>query len=86
MLLNGLPSRNVVSWTKEYAQGDHAKQALDFFEEMQCEGILPNEITYMCILKACATIGADDKGKQIHDKIAVGRICIAASTQLSPYG
>ena len=25
---------------------------------------------YACILKACATIGAADKGKQIHDKIA----------------
>ena len=45
-----------------YAQG-HAKQALDCFEEMQREGILPNAVTYLCILKACATIGAADKGK-----------------------
>ena len=32
--------------------------------------MLPDGVTYMCILKACATIGAAGKGKQIHDEIA----------------
>ena len=36
---------------------------------MQREGILADAVTYTCILKACATIGAADKGKQIHDEI-----------------
>ena len=44
--------------------------ALDCFEQIQHEGILPNAVTYACILKACATIRVVDKGKQIHDKIA----------------
>ena len=73
MLLDRLPSRDVVTWTaliRGYAQGVHAKQALNCFEEMLCEGILPNAVTYVCILKACATIGVADKGKQIHDEIA----------------
>ena len=37
---------------------------------MQREGILPDAVTYLSILKACATIGAIGEAKQIHDKIA----------------
>ena len=37
---------------------------------MRHESILPDGVTYACFLKACATIGAADKGKQIHDEIA----------------
>ena len=37
---------------------------------MQHEGIFSDAMTYACILKVCATIGAADKGKQIHDEIA----------------
>ena len=37
---------------------------------MQCGGILPGAMTYACILEACATIGAADKGKRIHGGVA----------------
>ena len=40
------------------------------FEEMQSEGVLPNAVTYACILKACATIRAIEQRKLIHDEIA----------------
>ena len=53
-----------------YTQEAHAQQALNCFEEMQHEGILPDAVTYPCILKACVIIRAVDKGKQIHDEIA----------------
>ena len=42
-------------------------QALGCSEEMQCEGILLDAVTYMSMLKACAMIGAADKG---NDEIA----------------
>ena len=45
-------------------------QALDCYEQIQQKGILPNEVTYVCILKACAAIGAIDKGKTVHDEIS----------------
>ena len=65
-VLEGLPLQNVVCWNEliaRYAQEGHAQQALDCFEEMQHERILSDAVTYACILKACATIGATDKGK-----------------------
>ena len=39
------------------------------FFKMQFEGIPPNAITFICSLKACASIGALDKGKEIHMNI-----------------
>ncbi|KAI5070709.1 hypothetical protein GOP47_0015052 [Adiantum capillus-veneris] len=70
--LENLPSRNVVSWSAlvaGYAQQGQGQQALECFEQMQREGVIPNAVTYVSILKACAVIGAIDKGKQIHDEI-----------------
>ncbi|KAH7437863.1 hypothetical protein KP509_05G093000 [Ceratopteris richardii] len=45
------------------------ERALDCFKRMKHDGITPNETTYACMLKACASIGACDEGQKIHDKI-----------------
>ena len=54
-----LPSCKVVCWNAlipGYAQNG--------------QGILANDVTYVCPLKACGTIGAIDKGKEFHNEIA----------------
>ncbi|KAH7433435.1 hypothetical protein KP509_07G069700 [Ceratopteris richardii] len=71
-VLKGLPSRNVITWNAlitGYAQGCKGEQALLCFEQMQCEGVSPDAVTFTCILKACGCIGAVEKGEQIHDEI-----------------
>ncbi|KAI5076873.1 hypothetical protein GOP47_0008938 [Adiantum capillus-veneris] len=71
-LLDMHSCKDVVAWTAliaGYAREGQGYNALDCFEQMQCLGILPNSVTYVCTLKACATIKAIDKGKQIHDEI-----------------
>ena len=53
---NGLPSWDVVSWTAVivgYVQVGHAKQAFDWFEKMQLEGILLNAMTCASVLNVC---------------------------------
>lgn len=35
----------------------------------QTQGIPPTSITFSCILKACATLGAVDMGKELHKAI-----------------
>ena len=52
-----------------YAQHGHNRESLSCFQRMQNEGISPNAITFICILKACGGIGCVAKGKQIHDEI-----------------
>jgi pentatricopeptide repeat protein len=68
VLLQELPVRDVVAWNTligAYTQQGRCAQALDCFEHMQAEGILPDEVTFLCILKACSA----EKGMQIHDQI-----------------
>ncbi|KAI5061660.1 hypothetical protein GOP47_0024165 [Adiantum capillus-veneris] len=67
-----LPSRNVTSWNAliaGYTQEGEAEHALKCLEEMQHEGIFPDVVTYMCVLKACASIKAALRGIQIHQEI-----------------
>ncbi|KAI5069848.1 hypothetical protein GOP47_0016149 [Adiantum capillus-veneris] len=71
-VLSELPARNVVSWNAlitGYAQQGQGEEALECFERMQHEGFPPNDVTFICILKACGSIGAADKGQQIHNQI-----------------
>lgn len=67
-----LPYRDVVSWTvliAELAQDGHGEQALKFLEQMHNEDSSPSSFTYVCSLKACASIGALEKGRKLHIEI-----------------
>jgi pentatricopeptide repeat protein len=71
-ILEELPFRDIVSWSSliaGYAQEGRGHKALACFEQMKREGLFPNEITFLCTLKACGNIGAIGKGKQIHDQV-----------------
>ncbi|XP_023523571.1 pentatricopeptide repeat-containing protein At5g66520-like [Cucurbita pepo subsp. pepo] len=65
-----MPERNVRSWTSMiggYAQCGKPKEAVDLFLEMEEAGLLPNEVTVVAVLVACADMGNLDLGKRIHD-------------------
>ncbi|KAH7301556.1 hypothetical protein KP509_23G032000 [Ceratopteris richardii] len=71
-IFEGLSVQNVISWNAliaGYALQGHGDQALACFEKMQNEGISPDTVTFLCMLKSCGSIGAVDKGEQIHDEI-----------------
>ena len=51
-----LPVKNIVSWTaliSGYAEHGQNLELLKCFEHMTSNGISPNDVTYMCVLKAC---------------------------------
>ncbi|KAJ7540626.1 hypothetical protein O6H91_10G023400 [Diphasiastrum complanatum] len=67
-LFNNMSERNVVSWTAMiagYAQNGLGKEALALFEQMQREGTKPNEVTYICVLSACAQSRLVDEGRYV---------------------
>jgi pentatricopeptide repeat protein len=67
-----LQLRTVVSWTAlitGYAQGGHGREALECYEGMQRDGLKPNALTYVSILKACGCRGDYGKGEEIHREI-----------------
>ena len=42
---------------------------LNHLGSLQRESILPNMVTYFCILKSCGNIGEVKKGKMIHSQL-----------------
>ncbi|KAJ7538872.1 hypothetical protein O6H91_11G066900 [Diphasiastrum complanatum] len=67
-----LPHQDVVSWSAMIAacaQNGHGKEALDLFHKMQLSGIKPDEIAFLCVLDACATLASLEKGQEIHAAI-----------------
>ncbi|MCO5583774.1 hypothetical protein L7F22_037688 [Adiantum nelumboides] len=61
--------RNVVTWTymiNEYAKQGPAIEALLLYQQMIQEGACPNNVTYLCVLKACSSYGVLHQGKLIH--------------------
>eukprot|EP00250_Pteridium_aquilinum_P023295 c26594_g1_i1 orf=1-612(-) len=72
-VFNKLSTHNVVSWTAligGYAKHGLDEEALENLEQMEVEGVFPNSATYACSLKACGSLGANDKGFDIHVEIA----------------
>ncbi|CAN6479547.1 unnamed protein product [Victoria cruziana] len=64
-----MPKKNVVSWNvmmMAYATHEHGMDAIKLFEEMRSSGeaVLPDEVTFVGVLCACARLGAVDYGKR----------------------
>ncbi|ERN13966.1 hypothetical protein AMTR_s00021p00149050 [Amborella trichopoda] len=60
-----IPEKNVVSWTAMIsALGLHgcSKEAIKCFEEMQLEGIKPDRVAFMAVLRACSHGGLVQEG------------------------
>ena len=70
-VLERQPNRHIGIWNAlitGYTQHGSGEKALKLFQKMSNNGFMPNEVTFVCILKACASTKAIEKGKQIHDK------------------
>ncbi|KAH7291454.1 hypothetical protein KP509_29G017400 [Ceratopteris richardii] len=71
-VLETLPSRDVISWSaliSGYAHQGQGEKALKCFEQMQREGLSPNAFTFACLIQACGSIKAIEKGGEIHKEI-----------------
>ncbi|KAH7296208.1 hypothetical protein KP509_26G013500 [Ceratopteris richardii] len=67
-----LPVKDRISYTAligGYAVHGFGNEALELLELMQLNGVTPNVVTYICGLKACRSIGALDRGEQIHEEL-----------------
>eukprot|EP01018_Ginkgo_biloba_P000673 Gb_14133 [translate_table: standard] len=65
--------QNVITWTTMIAgcaQHGHGEEAIQLFQNMQCAGIVPNHITYVCVLSACSHVGLVDKGRHYFDTMS----------------
>ncbi|KAI3687235.1 hypothetical protein L1987_80929 [Smallanthus sonchifolius] len=68
-MFDEMPERNVVSWNAMiagYSQNNRPKEALELFYEMVNAGLVPIEITLLCVLSACAQSGCLDLGQWLY--------------------
>eukprot|EP00250_Pteridium_aquilinum_P007989 c17588_g2_i1 orf=109-1581(+) len=66
-----LSRQNVVTWNAKiagYVQHGHNNSALDLFRQMQDQGLQPDKVTFLAVIKACSNLGAIAKGQTIHDE------------------
>lgn len=71
-MFDQMPDRNLISWTtliSSYSRLGLAEEALGSFRLMVADGLQPNHYTYVSAVSACAGIGAERTGKEIHGRI-----------------
>ncbi|KAK3134096.1 hypothetical protein QOZ80_6AG0544970 [Eleusine coracana subsp. coracana] len=71
-VLDGMPERNVVSWTamiSGYSQNGRPEQALELFITMLRDGCRPNEFTLATILTSCTGPQGINQIKQVHSLV-----------------
>ncbi|XWS18058.1 hypothetical protein CRYUN_Cryun32bG0010000 [Craigia yunnanensis] len=65
-IFDRLVKRDVVSWNSmltAFAQHGLGKEAVQWFQEMLRIGVVPNDITFLCLLTACSRAGLLDQGQ-----------------------
>lgn len=71
-VFQSMPNRDVVAWNaiiSGHAQVGRGEEALQFYNRMQEEGVMPDGQTYVCALNACSIVGGLDRGREIHAQI-----------------
>ncbi len=68
-VFNKMPSQNVVTWSTMilgHVKCGQGQKALGLFQQMQQEGVQPNSVTFVGVLKACASMVAIEEGRCVH--------------------
>eukprot|EP00249_Psilotum_nudum_P005758 c19181_g3_i1 orf=1-738(-) len=76
-VFDGIRPRNLFSWNimiAAYSQNSYGREALKLFEQMQVEGMEPDEFTFTPLLSACANLGDLTEGKLIHSRILAAEL------------
>jgi pentatricopeptide repeat protein len=71
-VFNKMPSRNVVTWNAMvlgHVECGQGQKALELFQQMQQQGVRPNSVTFVGVLKACANVTVIEEGRCVHQQI-----------------
>ncbi|GLT82879.1 hypothetical protein SLE2022_012100 [Rubroshorea leprosula] len=71
-----MPERSIVAWNSiisGYEQNGSAREAISLFFMMRDLGVEPDSTTFVCVLSACAQMGAVSLGCWVHDYIIGNR-------------
>ncbi|GLJ31611.1 hypothetical protein SUGI_0634630 [Cryptomeria japonica] len=69
LVFSNIPTKNFFSWNamiRAFSCHGSLTDVLEFVSHMQRQGVLPDNYTFPCILKACGALEAVDYGQEIH--------------------
>ncbi|TMW83250.1 hypothetical protein EJD97_002383 [Solanum chilense] len=72
-VFEGMPQKNVISWNALIGgYGNHGRgiEAVELFERMVYEGMMPNHVTFLAVLSACRYSGLSDYGWEIFESMS----------------
>jgi pentatricopeptide repeat domain-containing protein 1 len=52
-----------------HVQCSQGQKALELFRQMQWDGVQPDSVTFLGVLKACASVVAIEEGRCAHEQI-----------------
>ena len=64
-VFNWVRCKNVISWSALIAgYGNHGQgeEAVEMFEQVLQEGMIPNHVTFLAVLSACSYSGLSERG------------------------
>ncbi|OMP03653.1 hypothetical protein COLO4_10288 [Corchorus olitorius] len=68
-----MPYKDVYAYTaliSGLANHDQSAKAIELFSRMQTEGVVPNEVTFICVLSACSRMGLVNEGLRIFNSMS----------------
>lgn len=70
-----IPNKDLVSWTSmidAYAQADFPIKALELFNQMILQGVIPDSVTLLCVVRAGSVLASLQQARVIHGIIIRG--------------
>jgi pentatricopeptide repeat protein len=71
-VFDSMRERNVYTWTSAISgleMNGKGTECLDLFKRMESEGIQPNGVTFVAVLRGCSVAGLVDEGRACFDSI-----------------
>ncbi|TKY74788.1 Pentatricopeptide repeat-containing protein mitochondrial [Spatholobus suberectus] len=68
MVFDSMMEKDVICWNamiSGYGMNGYAESALEIFQHMEESNVMPNEITFLSLLSACAHAGLVEEGKYV---------------------
>ncbi|XP_020214290.1 pentatricopeptide repeat-containing protein At4g25270, chloroplastic [Cajanus cajan] len=65
-VFNLMPERDLVSWNSIISVHCKHREALAYFEQMEEAGVVPDKITFVSVLSACAYLGLVKDGERLY--------------------
>ncbi|XP_073009102.1 pentatricopeptide repeat-containing protein At2g02980, chloroplastic-like [Typha latifolia] len=79
LVFDEISDKNLIAWSamiSGYARIGLVNEGLDLFRAMQEAGVMPDEVTMVSVISACAKAGALDLGRWVHAFIDRKRITV----------